>query len=118
MEETAEQLQKTVTHLADLIHSGQDEDFVVSFKALHDFEMGQVYSSLPEQMRAVAWRLLDDETLADVFDNLDADDDDIGELLQEMPPQKATEILRNMYADNEAGADQRYFPGGFNLSNT
>jgi magnesium transporter len=102
LEETAEQLQKTIAHLADLLHSGQDEDFVVSFKALHDFEMGQVYSGLPEQMRAVAWRLLDNETLADVFDNLDADDDDIGELLQEMPPQKATEILRNMYADNEA----------------
>ncbi|MGX4592949.1 magnesium transporter [Leuconostoc sp. JNUCC 76] len=101
MEEKSEQLHQNIAHLSDLLHSGQDEAFVTSFNALHDFEMGQVYSELPEQLRAVAWRLLDNETLATVFDNIDVDDEDIDDLLQEMPPQKAVQILRNMYADNE-----------------
>lgn len=101
MEEKSEQLHQNIAHLSDLLHSGQDEAFVTSFNALHDFEMGQVYSGLPEQLRAVAWRLLDNETLATVFDNIDVDDEDIDDLLQEMPPQKAVQILRNMYADNE-----------------
>nr|MWN21461.1 hypothetical protein [Leuconostoc lactis] len=58
------------------------------------------YVSLPEQFRAVAWRLLPTDILAAVFDNLDVDEVDIAGLLAEMPPQRGAQILQEMYTDN------------------
>lgn len=100
MAEQIEQLDETIQLLSDLLQSGQDSEFIESFEALHDFEMAQVYAELPEQFRAVAWRLLPTDVLAAVFDNLDVDEVDIAGLLEEMPPQRGAEILQAMYTDN------------------
>ncbi|CAM3075322.1 magnesium transporter [Leuconostoc rapi] len=102
MADQLEQLNQTIELLSDLLHSGQDTEFIESFESLHDFEMAQVYAELPEQFRSVAWRLLSDDVLARVFDNLDVDEVDIVTLLQEMPPQRGARILQEMYADNAA----------------
>ncbi|MBU7455616.1 magnesium transporter [Leuconostoc fallax] len=100
-EEQNQQLEVAIQHLSDLLHSGQDETFKDSFEALHEYEMGQAYAGLPDHLRSVAWRLLDIELLAMAFDNLDSNDDETIALLLEMPPQKAVQVLRSMYADNE-----------------
>ena len=100
MAEQTEQLDETIQLLSDLLQSGQDSEFIESFEALHDFEMAQVYAELPEQFRAVAWRLLPTDVLAAVFDNLDVDEVDIAGLLAEMPPQRGAQILQEMYTDN------------------
>lgn len=100
MAEQTEQLDETIQLLSDLLQSGQDSEFIESFEALHDFEMAQVYAELPEQFRAVAWRLLPIDVLAAVFDNLDVDEVDIAGLLAEMPPQQGAQILQEMYTDN------------------
>lgn len=100
MAEQTEQLDETIQILSDLLQSGQDSEFIESFEALHDFEMAQVYAELPEQFRAVAWRLLPTDVLAAVFDNLDVDEVDIAGLLAEMPPQRGAQILQAMYTDN------------------
>lgn len=100
MAEQTEQLDETIQLLSDLLQSGQDSEFIESFEALHDFEMAQVYAELPEQFRAVAWRLLPTDVLAAVFDNLDVDEVDIAGLLAEMPPQQGAQILQEMYTDN------------------
>jgi len=100
MAEQTEQLDETIQLLSDLLQSGQDSEFIESFEALHDFEMAQVYAELPEQFRAVAWRLLPIDVLAAVFDNLDVDEVDIAGLLAEMPPQRGAQILQEMYTDN------------------
>lgn len=100
MAEQIEQLDETIQLLSDLLQSRQDSEFIESFEALHDFEMAQVYAELPEQFRAVAWRLLPTDVLAAVFDNLDVDEVDIAGLLEEMPPQRGAEILQAMYTDN------------------
>lgn len=102
MADQLEQLNETIELLSDLLHSGQDTEFIESFESLHDFEMAQVYAELPVQFRSVAWRLLSDDVLARVFDNLDVDEVDIVTLLQEMPPQRGARILQEMYADNAA----------------
>lgn len=102
MADQLEQLNETIELLSDLLHSGQDTEFIESFESLHDFEMAQVYAELPEQFRSVAWRLLSDDVLARIFDNLDVDEVDIVTLLQEMPPQRGARILQEMYADNAA----------------
>ncbi|AEJ30731.1 magnesium transporter [Leuconostoc sp. C2] len=102
MADQLEQLNETIELLSDLLHSGQDTEFIESFESLHDFEMAQVYAELPAQFRSVAWRLLSDDILARVFDNLDVDEVDIVTLLQEMPPQRGARILQEMYADNAA----------------
>ncbi|MDF7636986.1 magnesium transporter [Leuconostocaceae bacterium ESL0958] len=97
-----QQLDQTVHSLTDFIESGQDDQFMNRFTQLHDFEMGQVYAALPENIRGVAWRIMDDETLATVFDNLEIDQEDIVRLLAEMPPQRGANVLQKMFADNEA----------------
>jgi len=102
MADQTEQLHQTIQFLADLLQSGQDSEFIESFESLHDFEMAQVYAELPEQLRAVAWRLLSIDILASVFDNLDVDEVDIVTLLKEMPPQRGALVLQRMYADNAA----------------
>lgn len=102
MADQNEQRYQTIQFLSDLLHSGQDAEFIESFESLHDFEMAQVYADLPEQFRSVAWRLLSIDILARVFDNLDSDEADIVRLLQELPPQRGVLVLQEMYADNEA----------------
>lgn len=102
MADQIEQRYQTIQFLFDLLHSGQDTEFIESFESLHDFEMAQVYADLPEQFRSVAWRLLSIDILARVFDNLDIDEVDIVKLLQELPPQRGVLVLQEMYADNEA----------------
>ncbi|MBS9337753.1 magnesium transporter [Fructobacillus parabroussonetiae] len=97
-----QQLAETVHELANLITTGQDDLFMNRFTALHDFEKGQVYAALPENIREVAWRVMDDETLATIFDNLEIDPEEIVGLLEEMPEQKGADILVAMFADNEA----------------
>ena len=77
MADQNEQRYQTIQFLSDLLHSGQDAEFIESFESLHDFEMAQVYAELPEQFRSVAWRLLSIDILARVFDNLDSDEADI-----------------------------------------
>lgn len=93
MAEQIEELNQTIQHLSDLIQSGQDNTFIDSFEALHEYEMAQAYAGLPEQFRSVAWRLLSDDILASVFDNLDVDEVDIVALLKEMPPRRGARIL-------------------------
>ncbi|MFC4760751.1 magnesium transporter [Fructobacillus durionis] len=97
-----QQLEQTVHDLVNFINSGQDDEFMNRFTTLHDFEKGQVYAALPESIREVAWRIMDDETLATIFDNLEIDPEEIVKLLEEMPAQKGADILVAMFADNEA----------------
>ncbi|MDD9138230.1 magnesium transporter [Fructobacillus sp. CRL 2054] len=97
-----QQLEQTVHDLVNFINSGQDDEFMNRFTTLHDFEKGQVYAELPENIREVAWRIMDDETLATIFDNLEIDPEEIVKLLEEMPAQKGADILVAMFADNEA----------------
>ena len=110
MAEQIEELNQTIKHLSDLIQSGQDNTFIDSFEALHEYEMAQAYAGLPEQFRSVAWRLLSDDILASVFDNLDVDEVDIVALLKEMPPRRGARILQEMYADNAADVLQEMPP--------
>ncbi|CAK8053659.1 magnesium transporter [Eupransor demetentiae] len=100
--DTEPNLDETVHSLTDLLESGQDEEFMTAFSNLHEFEKGQAYAAMPEGPREVAWRVMDDETLASVFDNLELEPQQEVELLEEMPPQKGAKILQLMYADNEA----------------
>ncbi|MCO0831702.1 magnesium transporter [Fructobacillus sp. W13] len=97
-----QQLENAVHELSNLITTGQDDLFMNQFTSLHDFEKAQVYAELPAAIREVAWRIMDDETLATVFDNLEIDPEEIVSLLQEMPMQKGADILVAMFADNEA----------------
>ncbi|CAK1229933.1 magnesium transporter [Fructobacillus cardui] len=97
-----QQVRQAVHALTDLLENGQDDDFMTKFTNLHDFEKGQVYASFSKNIREVAWRVMDDETLATVFDNLEIDAEEVVDLLQEMPPQKGANILVEMFADNEA----------------
>ena len=110
MAEQIEVLNQTIQHLSDLVQSGQDNTFIDSFEALHEYEMAQAYAGLPEQFRSVAWRLLSDDILASVFDNLDVDEVDIVALLKEMPPRRGARILQEMYADNAADVLQEMPP--------
>jgi magnesium transporter len=102
IDEQNEQLKNTIELLADYLQSGQDQQFVEAFMALHEYEMGQVYVELPAALRQLVWRLVDGDTLGIIFDNIDEDPEDIKELLLELPPKIAVRALRNMYADNES----------------
>ncbi|MDF7626471.1 magnesium transporter [Lactobacillaceae bacterium L1_55_11] len=102
MDNEQHHIEEIVQALVDYLSSGQDDEFVNFFENLHEYEMGQAYAEMPDNMREIAWRVLDDESLATVFDNLEIEPEDEVRLLREMPPQKGAQVLEAMYADNEA----------------
>lgn len=102
VESAQDELEDLTSKLRELLVDGEDSLFLEEFSNLHEYEMGQVYVNLGPELRQIVWRLLDVETLGIVFDNISEDDEDIVELLEEMPAKLAASTLHNMYADNEA----------------
>ncbi|SUP61483.1 Magnesium transporter mgtE [Weissella viridescens] len=96
-DEISEQAQALVN---DLEH-GDKEAFLDGFADLHGYDRGQFYLNLPSQLRQQVIDWLTPSEMAEVFDEMPVDDDTKpDELLKEMSPQYAAEMLDQMYTDN------------------
>ena len=88
-----------------LIQSLENEDldkFRNEFLALHPYDQAKFYTGLDSNLRTVLYHFLSPEELADLFENIEVDEEDYENLLAEMNPSYVAEMLSHMYADDAA----------------
>lgn len=99
MDETQE-LEERFAQLREDLVRNRLQEFREQFLELHIYEQGQFYRSLDEAQRNLVYAYLSPKELADMFDVLEEDKDEIKEFLAEMRPSYAAEMLAEMYTDN------------------
>ena len=70
------------------------------FDELHGYDKAVFYVTLPSQLRHQIIEWLTPTELAEVFDDIEPEDVDINDLLEEMSPRYAAQMLNQMYTDN------------------
>lgn len=83
----------------DLEHGARD-DFNLCFFDLHNYDQAKVYQALPPQLRHQLIEWVDPSDLADVFDLIEPEVVEEDQLLSEMTPRYAADVLNDMYIDN------------------
>ena len=78
----------------------QMNEFRELFLALHIYEQGQFYQSLDEKDRQHLYNYLSPKELADMFDVIEEDNENMKDYLAEMRPSYAADMLAEMYTDN------------------
>lgn len=86
--------------LLETLKNKQMNEFRESFFALHIYEQGQFYQSLDEIERKEIYSYLSPKELADMFDVIEEDNENMKDYLAEMRPSYAAEMLAEMYTDN------------------
>jgi magnesium transporter len=86
-----------------LIRALQHEDldlFRAEFIQLHSYDQAKFFSKVEDDLRVRLYHYLSPEEMAELFESLDIDEEDYKDLLAEMNPSYAAEMLSNMYADD------------------
>lgn len=86
--------------LLDYLKTEQMNDFRETFLTLHIYEQGQFYQSLEAEDRKRVYNYLSPKELADMFDVIEEDNEDMKVYIAEMRPSYAAEMLSEMYTDN------------------
>ncbi|MGO2101397.1 magnesium transporter [Vagococcus salmoninarum] len=83
-----------------LLQGDQLTDFRELFFDLHIYEQGQFYLSLSQSERQRLYTYLSPKEMADMFDVIEEDEEDVEEYLTEMKPNYVASMLSEMYTDN------------------
>lgn len=86
--------------LLEALQKQQMNDFRELFLSLHIYEQGQFYQSLSAEDRQLLYNYLSPKELADMFDMIEEDNENMKDYLAEMRPNYATEMLSEMFTDN------------------
>nr|WP_239574067.1 magnesium transporter [Enterococcus ureilyticus] len=86
--------------LLDKLKEQQMAEFRELFLALHIYEQGQFYQSIDEADRKQIYSYLSPKELADMFDVIEEDNENMKDYIAEMRPSYAAEMLSEMYTDN------------------
>lgn len=78
------------------------DQFRTEFLEMHPYDQAQFYTSLSDEFRSVIYTYLSPEEMADLFENIEIDEEDYESLLAEMNPSYAADMLSHMYADDAA----------------
>ena len=78
------------------------EDFRLEFLDLHPYDQASFYTGLDEEIRRRVYLYLSPKEMAELFENIDIDEDEYKGLLKEMDPSYAAAMLGEMYADDAA----------------
>lgn len=98
--------------LMEALYSDKIDDFRAEFLELHPYDQAEFFSGLNDDTRAKVYNFLSPEEMAELFENLEADEEDFKDVLAQMNPNYAADMLSNMYADdavdvlNELDKDQ------------
>ncbi|MBO0994558.1 magnesium transporter [Bacillus sp. SD088] len=79
---------------------GNLESFREEFLNLHPYDQAQFFFKIDKETRLKMYYYLSPKEVADFFEMLEIDDNDYKDILAEMEPKYAAEVLANMYADN------------------
>lgn len=99
-EDMRDELSEQARYLVHYIENNDKDAFLDSFDELHTFDQAIFYVSLTTQLRRQIIDWLKPVELADIFDEIDPEDVDFNDLLSEMSPHYAAEMLAEMYTDN------------------
>ncbi|MCW0952807.1 magnesium transporter [Weissella ceti] len=99
-EDLRDEISEQAQQLVNDIRNGQEAAFKAGFEELHGFDQAQFYLNLPSHFRQQVIDWVAPTDMAEIFDEMDMDEVDIDELLQEMSPQYAAQMIDQMYSDN------------------
>jgi len=111
-QESASRQQINSELLLAALYSNKLEEFRAEFLDLHPYDQAEFFSKLVDEDRAKVYNFLSPEEMADLFENLEADEENFKDVLAQMNPNYAADMLSNMYADdavdvlNELDKDQ------------
>lgn len=95
-----QELQEQFDLLLEDLAQDNIQDFRERFLDLHIYEQGQFYQSLNEAQRLQVYAYLAPKELADMFDVIEEDDENMKDYLSEMQPSYAADMLAEMFTDN------------------
>ncbi|MEG1504610.1 MAG: magnesium transporter [Enterococcus sp.] len=100
MDENQEELEIHFQQLREKLDQNDLQGFRDDFLEMHFYDQGQFYQSLDQEERQLVYSYLSPKELADMFDVIEEDDENMDEYLNEMRPQYAADMLSEMYTDN------------------
>lgn len=86
--------------LVDSLKNEDIEKFRAEFLDLHPYDQASFFKELDEEMRETIYHYLSPEEMATLFENLEMDDDNYQDVLDEMSPNYAAEMISKMYVDD------------------
>ncbi len=98
--------------LLDSLQAEELDTFRDEFMNMHPYDQAQFFAKVEEGLRSKIFHYLSPEEMAELFENLEIQDEEYKELLSEMNPTYAADMLSEMYADdavdvlNELDKDQ------------
>lgn len=106
MEEMKELEKESKQTNHDLLHEALETEnldkFRTEFLDMHPYDQAQFYTSLSDESRSIVYRYLSPEEMADLFENIEIEEEDYESLLAEMNPSYVADMLSHMYADDAA----------------
>ena len=100
MSDNQKTIEEQYEEILALLQSDQLTDFRELFFDLHIYEQGQFYLSLSQSERQRLYTYLSPKEMADMFDVIEEDEEDVEEYLTEMKPNYVASMLSEMYTDN------------------
>ncbi|PLR81811.1 magnesium transporter [Bacillus canaveralius] len=104
--------QTNIKLLLDALKEENMQKFRDEFLELHPYDQASFFQDLDEESRTLIYHYLSPEEMAGLFENLEIEEEEYQEVLAEMNPAYAADMLSNMYADdavdvlNELDKDQ------------
>ncbi|QIL45726.1 magnesium transporter [Vagococcus coleopterorum] len=88
------------SQLLDILTADNLTEFREVFFELHIYEQGQFYLTLTEEERQRLYTYLSPKEMADMFDVIEEDEEDVDIYIKEMKPKYVADMLAEMYTDN------------------
>ncbi|MFS0634510.1 magnesium transporter [Mesobacillus foraminis] len=86
--------------LTEALRTGNIVQFRNEFLDMHPYNQAEFFKELDEEDRLNIYHYLSPEEMAGLFENLDGEEHEYREVLAEMSPSYAADMLSNMYADD------------------
>lgn len=100
MSDNQKTIEEQYEEILALLQEDKLTDFRELFFDLHIYEQGQFYLSLSQSERQRLYTYLSPKEMADMFDVIEEDEEDVEEYLTEMKPNYVASMLSEMYTDN------------------
>src|SRR4051812_33764743 len=86
--------------LMEALQTKNIENFRAEFLGFHPYDQAAFFKELNEDERLSMYHYLSPEEMADLFENLEGENDEYRDVLAEMTPAYAADMLSNMFADD------------------
>lgn len=87
-------------YLQYFLNKGKIKPFRKEFLSLHNYDQAQFYLSLSEEERKKLYHFLSPAEMADLFEEIEEENEETEQYLKEMNKQYAADMLSKMYTDN------------------